>query len=140
VDLKDFIQTAVTEIVDGVLAAQAAAAAHHVAVNPAADPGPRGNHTGRSTDAARLSNISFDVAVTGVEGSVAQGSGRLQVAGTWSARAGAETTASAEHFARLQFSLPIAFPEARLPRSTKAALDSEFLQTVDNGDSTWLPS
>jgi len=139
VDLKDFIQTAVTEIVDGVLAAQAAAAVHRVAVNPAAEPGPRG--TARVGDAARLSNISFDVAVTGVEGSVAQGSGKLKVAGTWSARAGAETaSASAEHCARLQFSLPIAFPEARLPRSAKDALDSEFLQTVDNGDSTWLPS
>lgn len=139
-DLKDFIQTAVTEIVDGVLAAQAAATAHGVAVNPAAQHGPRGSHAGRSSDAARLSNISFDVAVTGVEGSVAQGSGRLQVAGTWSARAGAETTAAGEHCARLQFSLPIAFPEARLPRSTASALDSEYLQTVDNGDSTWLPS
>jgi len=140
VDLKDFIQTAVTEIVDGVLAAQAAAAVHRVAVNPALEPSPRGNQ-GRAADAARLSNITFDVAVTGVEGSVAQGSGKLQVAGTWSARAGAETTnAASEHCARLQFSLPIAFPEARLPRSAKDALDSEFLQTVNNGDSTWLPS
>jgi hypothetical protein len=141
VELKDFIQTAVTEIVDGVLAAQAAAAVHRVAVNPALDPSPRGNHAGRATDAARLSNITFDVAVTSVEGSAAQGSGKLQVAGTWSARAGAETThAAGEHCARLQFSLPIAFPEARLPRSAKDALDSEFLQTVNNGDSTWLPS
>lgn len=139
-ELKDFIQTAVTEIVDGVLAAQAAAAVHRVAVNPALDAGPRANH-GRAADAARLSNITFDVAVTGVDGSAAQGSGKLQVAGTWSARAGAETTSTpGEHSARLQFSLPIAFPEARLPRTAKDQLDSEFLQTVDNGDSTWLPS
>ena len=41
---------------------------------------------------------------------------------------------------RLQFSLPIAFPEARVRRTATAALDSEFLQSVDNGDSTWLPS
>ena len=34
-ELKDFIQTAVTQIVEGVVAAQAAAAAHHVVVNPA---------------------------------------------------------------------------------------------------------
>ena len=139
-DLKDFIQTAVTQIVEGVVAAQAAAAAHRVAVNPAVDPNPRAHPVGQAADGSRVSNISFDVAVTGVEGSVAQGSGKLQVAGTWSARAGAETSASGEHCTRLQFSLPIAFPEARLSRSTKSALDSEFLQTVDNGDSTWLPS
>ena len=79
--------------------------------------------------------------MTGVEGSGAQGSGKLQVAGTWSARAGAETAnGSGAHCTRLQFSLPIAFPEARPRRSTTNALDSEFLQTVENGDSTWLPS
>jgi len=141
-DLKDFIQTAVTQIVEGVVAAQAAASAHHVAVNPAVEtkPGARGNPAA-APGGSRLSNITFDVAVTGVEGSVAQGSGKLQVAGSWSARAGAETTnASGEHCTRLQFSLPIAFPEARLRRSTTTALDSEFMQTVDNGDSTWLPS
>ena len=140
-DLKDFIQTAVTQIVEGVVAAQAAAAVHRVAVNPALDQGPRGHATAHAADGSRVSNIAFDVAVTGVEGSVAQGSGKLQVAGTWSARAGAETAnAAGEHCTRLQFSLPIAFPEARLRRSTANALDSEFLQTVENGDSTWLPS
>ena len=126
-DLKDFIQTAVTQIVDGVLAAQVAASAHHVAVNPAADARPRGH----ANDGPRTSNVSFDVAVIGVEGSVAQGSGKLQVA---------STSAASEHCTRLQFSLPIAFPEARLPRSTASTLDSEFMQTVNNGDSTWLPS
>lgn len=126
-DLKNFIQTAVTEIVDGVLAAQAAAAGLGVAVNPAADAPAR---RGQPADAARVSNVSFDVAVTGVE-AVAQGSGKLQVA---------DTSAAREHCARLQFSLPIAFPEARLPRSTASTLDSEFMQTVNNGDSTWLPS
>jgi hypothetical protein len=124
VDLKDFIQTAVTEIVDGVLAAQAAASAHHVAVNPAVDAKSRGN------DGARVNNISFD-AVTGVEGSVTPGSGKLRVA---------QASTAGEQCARLQFSLPIAFPEARLPRSTASTLDSEFMQTVNNADSTWLPS
>ncbi|HTJ08008.1 MAG TPA: hypothetical protein VL624_21875 [Caldimonas sp.] len=124
-DLKDFIQTAVTEIVDGVLAAQAAASAHHVAVNPAVDAKSRGN------DGARVNNISFDVAVTGVEGSVTPGSGKLRVA---------QASTAGEQCARLQFSLPIAFPEARLPRSTASTLDSEFMQTVNNADSTWLPS
>jgi len=140
-DLKDFIQTAVTQIVEGVVAAQAAAAVHRVVVNPAVEVGGRSTSpTGQAAAASRVSNISFDVAVTGVEGSSAQGSGKLQVVGAWSARAGADTHATGEHLTRLQFSLPIAFPEARLRRSMANALDSEFLQTVDNGDSTWLPS
>lgn len=141
-DLKDFIQTAVTQIVEGVVAAQAAASAHHVAVNPAVEPSGRNGATPtrQAADGSRVSNIAFDVAVIGVDGSSAQGSAKLQVAGTWSARAGAETNAATEHCTRLQFSLPIAFPEARLRRSTTNALDSEFLQTVDNGDSTWLKS
>ena len=141
-ELKDFIQTAVTQIVEGVVAAQAAAAAHHVVVNPAVDLQRRnGTSPGGQAAAARVSDISFDVAVTGVESSTASGSGKLQVAGSWSARAGAEThAATAEPFTRLQFSLPIAFPEARARRTATAALDSEFLQSVDNGDSTWLPS
>jgi hypothetical protein len=141
-ELKDFIQTAVTQIVEGVVAAQAAAAAHHVVVNPAIDLQRRnGASPGGHSTAPRVSDISFDVAVTGVESSTAPGSGKLQVAGSWSARAGAEThAATAEPFTRLQFSLPIAFPEARVRRTATAALDSEFLQSVDNGDSTWLPS
>ena len=140
-DLKDFIQTAVTQIVEGVVAAQAVAAAHRVAVNPAVEPSGRGAAiAGHAANGSRLSNITFDVAVTGGEGSSALGGGKLLVAGAWSARAGAETQATGEHFTRLQFSLPIAFPEARMRRSTASALDSEFLQTVDNGDSTWLPS
>ena len=143
-DLKDFIQTAVTQIVEGVVAAQAAAAVHRVVVNPAVAPGARAGagSTAQGAAGARVSNISFDVAVTGVESSSAQGSGKLQVVGAWSARAGADAhaPASGEHLTRLQFSLPIAFPEAHARRPMASALDSEFLQTVDNGDSTWLPS
>ena len=138
-DLKEFIQTAVTQIVEGVVAAQASAATHRVVVNPAIDEGARGNPS-QAAAGARVSNISFDVAVTGVESSSTEGRSKLQVVGAWSARVGADSHAAGEHPTRLQFSLPIAFPEARLRRSTTNALDSEFLQSVDNGDSTWLPS
>jgi hypothetical protein len=142
VDLKDFIQTAVTQIVEGVVAAQSAAATHRVVVNPGIELSGRGGAAqgGHSAAGSRVSSISFDVAVTGAESSTANGSGKLQVVGAWSARAGADTNVTGEHLTRLQFSLPIAFPEARLRRSMASALDSEFLQTVDNGDSTWLPS
>ena len=142
-DLKDFIQNAVTQIVEGVVAAQASAAAHRAAVNPAVEPGVAAGQAPRRNggDGARVSNIAFDVVVVGVDGSAERGDAKLQVAGTWSARAGTETgNPPGEHCTRLQFSLPIAFPEARLSRSTASTLDSEFMQTVNNGDSTWLPS
>jgi hypothetical protein len=141
-DLKDFIQTAVTQIVEGVVAAQAAAAAHRVIVNPAVEPNGRSGPSpiAYAAAGARVSNIAFDIVVTGTEGSAAQGSARLLVAGASSVLAGDEKRATGEHFTRLQFSLPIAFPEARVRRPMASALDSEFMQTVDNGDSTWLPS
>ena len=140
-DLKDFIQTAVTQVVEGVIAAQAAAAAHRVIVNPAVEPSARGGAAPiQAMASSRVSNIAFDIVVTGTEGSAGNGSARLLVAGASSVLAGNEKQPAGEHFTRLQFSLPIAFPEARVRRPMASALDSEFLQSVDNGDSTWLPA
>ena len=139
-DLKDFIQTAVTQIVEGVVAAQAAAAVHRVVVNPAVELG--GRATSPTGQGGRFPREQYFVRRRGDRGRRHLGARQRQAAvvGAWSARAGAETHAASEHLTRLQFSLPIAFPEARLRRSMANALDSEFLQTVDNGDSTWLPS
>ena len=136
-DLKDFIQTAVSQIVEGMVAAQAAAATHGATLNPAVEPAGKGNPSAAAQTAAgtRVSNIAFDVAVTAVEGSDADGTAKLRVAGS-----GADLQAKGEHVTRLQFSLPIALPQARARRPMATALDSEFLQTVENDDSTWLPA
>jgi len=136
-DLKDFIQTAVSQIVEGMVAAQSAAAAHGATLNPAVDLVGKGNSSAVAQAAAgtRVSNIAFDVAVSAVEGSVAEGGAKLRVAG-----AGADLHAKGENLTRLQFSMPIALPQARARRSMATALDSEFLQTVENDDSTWLPA
>jgi hypothetical protein len=141
-DLRDFIQSAVSQIVEGVIAAQAVAAVHGATLNPAGDANGKGkaSATGQAAGAAPVSAIAFDVPVVAMEGSSMQGGGSLRVAGAGSARAGAETDGKGEQVTRLQFSLPIAFPEARGRRSAANALDSEYLQTVNNGDSTWLPS
>jgi len=136
-DLKDFIQTAVSQIVEGMVAAQTAAAVHGATLNPAVDPVGKGNPSAAAQAAAgtRVSNIAFDVAVTAVAGSAAEGGAKLRVAG-----AGADPHAKGDNLTRLQFSLPIALPQARARRSMATALDSEFLQTVENDDSTWLPA
>jgi len=136
-DLKDFIQSAVSQIVEGMVAAQAAAAAHGATLNPAVDLVGKGNPSAAAQTAggARLSNIAFDVAVTAVESAGAEGGTKLRVAG-----AGSGPHAKDDQVTRVQFSLPIALPQARSRRSTATALDSEFLQTVENDDSTWLPA
>ncbi len=75
------------------------------------------------------------IAVIAVESSDADGSARLRVAGS-----GADLQAKGEQVTRLQFSLPIALPQTRSRRPMATTLDSEFLQTVENDDSTWLPA
>ena len=75
------------------------------------------------------------IAVIAVESSDADGSARLRVAGS-----GADLQAKGEHVTRLQFSLPIALPQTRSRRPMATTLDSEFLQTVESDDSTWLPA
>ena len=134
-DLKDFIENAVAQIVEGVVAAQAVATAHGAILNPALEPGAKKGLPTEPAAGARVNTIAFDVAVSAVEGPAAQGGNKLRVAG-----GAAGANAKGEQVTRLQFSLPIALPEARARRSTSTALDSEFLQTVDNGDSTWLPA
>lgn len=135
-DLKDFIQSAVTQIVEGMVAAQASAAAHGATLNPAAAATGKGHAAPAGQAAAsRVSSIDFDVAVTAVQGGDGHGGATLQVAG-----AGNGARAKSEPFTRLQFSLPISLPEGRVRRPAATALDSEFLQSVENGDSTWLPT
>ena len=136
-DLKDFIRSAVSQIAEGMVAAQAAAAVHGATLNPAFEPGAKGNASpaGQSAAGARVSTIAFDVAVTAVDAAGADGAPTLRVAG-----AGADLLAKGEQVTRLQFSLPIALPEARARRPIAKALDSEFLQSVENDDSTWLPA
>jgi hypothetical protein len=137
-NLKDFIQTAVSQIVEGMVAAEAVAATHGATLNPPVGAVGKGNPSAATQAAApaRVSHIAFDVAVAAVEGSAANGSATLNVVG-----AGADLHApNAGQVTRLQFSLPIALPQARSRRSTATALDSEFLQTVESDDSTWLPA
>lgn len=138
-DLKEFIQTAVTQIVEGVVAAQSAAAAHGAAVNPAFDLSGKGAHSliGQTSAGARVNNITFDVAVSAMQGSGAQ-SGKLQVAGLSSLASAANDGGKAEQVTRLQFSLPICLPEGRATLSAVSELDTKYLLPVDNGDSTWM--
>lgn len=141
-DLKEFVQTTIVQIVEGVVAAQTAVARRGAAVNPAFDLSAKAGHspTGFRAAGARVSNITFDVAVTAVEGTGAEGGARLHVAGVASPSIGADRNGNAAHVTRLQFSLPLCLPEDPATRAPAVQLDSRFLQPIDNGDSTWLPA
>ena len=80
-DLKDFIQSAVSQIVEGMVAAQSAAAAHGATLNPGVDLAGKGA-AGPAAAGARVSNIAFDVAIIAAEGSGPQGVPQLRVAGS----------------------------------------------------------
>jgi hypothetical protein len=141
-DLKEFVQTTIVQIVEGVVAAQTAVARRGAAVNPAFDLSAKASHslTGFTAAGARVSNITFDVAVIAVEGTGAEASARVRVAGVASPSVGADPNGNAAHVTRLQFSLPLSLPEDRATRAAATQLDSRFLQPIDNGDSTWLPA
>jgi hypothetical protein len=99
-DLKDFIQSAVSQIVEGMVAAQATAAAHGATLTPPMSARRTARRRpAKPRAAARVSTIAFDVAVTAVESAGADGGTKLQVAG-----GGAEMQARGEHVTRLQFS------------------------------------
>lgn len=141
-DLKEFIQTTVTQIVEGVVAAQTAVARRGAAVNPAFDLNGKGSPplVGFTAAGARVSNVTFDVAITAVDGIGAEGSAQVRVAGVVPPGVRTDANVYAEHVTRVQFSLPICLPEDRASRSPATQLDSRFLQPVENGDSTWMPA
>ncbi len=133
-DLKEFVQTTIVQIVEGVVAAQTAVARRGAAVNPAFDLSAKAGHspTGFSAAGARVSNITFDVAVTAVEGTGAEGGARLHVAGVASPSIGAdrERQRGARHAAAvLAAPLPArGSGDARAGRTARLALPSAHRQ------------
>ena len=91
---RTFIQSAVSQSVEGMVAAQAAAATHGATLNPAVErlqARAIRRSTGQVAGGTRVSNIAFDVAVTAVESAGAEGGSQLRVAG-----AGADMHAKGE--------------------------------------------
>jgi hypothetical protein len=140
-DLKEFVQTVVTQIVEGVVAAQAAVARGGATVNPAFDANGKASHSlvGFTTAGARVSNITFDVAVTAVKGTVAEGGAQVQVASVATPDVGTDANVGAGHVTRVQFSLPVCLPEDRASRLPATQIDSSFLQPVETATAPGCP-
>ena len=111
-ELKEFVTSAIEQIIEGVTAAQTHATKKGAAVNPAFNVA--GTHSGvmGTTEADVLVlKVHFDVAVTAVESTEAKGGAKVQVAGPISVGGGAGVAERAERVSRLQFIVPLALPD-----------------------------
>jgi hypothetical protein len=136
VELKEFVSTALSQIIEGVAAAQTVAAAQGAAVNPAFSLTSASGHTliGSTSEGAKVTSVSFDVAVTAAETTGAQGGGKVQVAGLLSIGGGADTQVKSERVTRIQFSVPVCMPEDTATREALNAKnrerDAQFSQPI----------
>ena len=139
-ELQEFIETAIRQIVDGVASAQAAATRKGAAVNPAfgfvgANAATAHSLIGKTGAGAYVSNLAFDVAVTVAESTDAKGGGKVEVAGLFTLGGSAGTEVRAERVTRLQFAVPICLPEERAARLAADAAIAEETRRVREGNS-----
>lgn len=120
-DLQQFIESALSQIIQGVAAAQHAAAEHGGVVNPAFSQGKASDLIiGSTSDHVRVFEVRFDVAVTATEDIEAGATAKIRIAGLPSAGAGAGASSRTESVSRLQFVVPVVLPEDTV---TRAAAD-----------------
>jgi hypothetical protein len=110
-ELRQFVAESLLSIIGGVEDAQAADTT--ASVNPSwesigANVGVYPTNDGRIAFA-----VSFDVAVTVIEGGEKEGSGKITVATIANIGGKVTSTSKAETVTRLQFGIPIAFPEPK---------------------------
>jgi hypothetical protein len=107
VDLKDFVSQTLTQIIEGVKAAQEAAKEHGAEVNPDTAGGVGSHMT--SMSGKNLRNVEFDVALTVAEGTGTKG-GIGIVAGAFALGSSGQSTSQNSSVSRVQFSVPLALP------------------------------
>lgn len=133
-ELKNFVASAMQQIIDGVIEAQAHATANGAAVNPAFNlDGTHGDVMGSTSEGVRVLKVQFDVAVTAVESSDVKGGAKVEVAGFFSAGGGAGLAERSEKVSRLQFIVPLALPDDEATRTAakqKAAVSSASFKAV----------
>lgn len=127
-DLKDFIKTAITDIVDAVREAQDAVK-DVATVVPFAKNANCGSHIRTADGVANVSNVDFDIAVT-TETNESANSGvkaGIQVAGLLNFGVGVKDGASEKYqnVSRIKFSVPVILPHSAAP--------DELVTTVDGG-------
>ena len=110
-DLREFVQTVLVQIVEGVVAAQTATSERNALINPVL--WSRFSDTNLSTfDGVMIRDVEFDVAIYASEnsGGAAGASVALSVV---SMRVGGERSQSEGSSSRVKFAVPIALPARR---------------------------
>ncbi len=120
-DISDFVEQSLIQIINGVARAQKVAPRYEYdgrdgdTVNPRvmdrADYAPKGKYYS-SVQGDLVQFVGFDIAVTVESGSEAKGSGGLKVLGIGGAEAGGRLTESTSSVSRIRFEVPIALPHS----------------------------
>ena len=116
-NLQDFVESSLKEIIAGVSRAQehARTVNKEALINPrvmyGADNGPKGKHYATPGDWNLVQFVEFDVAVTADSASETKGSGGIKVYGLLSADGGASVVDKSSVVSRLKFTVPLALPK-----------------------------
>lgn len=126
-DLKEFVSTTLTQIVEGVAAAAPAISAAGGSASPdftAFTSQGNGDYLGRTRDGRSngVYSVSFDVAVTIGSSDASEGGGKLQVAGLLSLGGKVNASGKEETVSRLKFLVPLQLP---VDPASRAAADRE---------------
>jgi hypothetical protein len=108
-DLKDFVSQTLTQIIQGVKAAQEAAKAHGAEINPSMSRSPAGAASKETMSGKYSRDVEFDVALTVTEGTGTKG-GIGIVAGPFALGSTGQSTTQNSSVTRVKFSVPLALP------------------------------
>lgn len=106
-ELKDFIETALTQLIDGLNSAASYAKEHGAEVNPANENGKLNRSMMLDR---RVAEVKFDIAIAVSEGSGTK-AGISVLGGVINLGAGGESKAENSVVSRIQFTVPMALPK-----------------------------
>jgi len=106
-ELKDFIETALTQLIEGVNSASKFAKSNGAEINPAS---LKGELNGGYNANRKVADIKFDIAIAVSEGTGTK-AGISVLGGAINLGAGGESKAENSVVSRIQFTVPIALPK-----------------------------
>lgn len=110
-DIKDFVSSTISQIMQGVAESQSVAREVDGYVNPALYSVNNGNaHLGFTSSGHAIYPIEFDIAVSVVTESGMEGGGKLQVASIVGLGGQARTGEKQETISRVKFAVPLTLP------------------------------
>ncbi len=113
-DLRQFVSSTITQVMEGITDAQPRARELGGYVNPSLEGVDSSDRTetriGWTCSGQRVFAVTFDVAVTAGSATGGEGGGKLEVASVFSFGAKASTSDNQESVSRVKFVVPIALP------------------------------